>query len=161
MLKRTYSPEIEIGPLFAKLKFKSGFFFFVNFEIYCEIITTLTFKLIGLMVVSTHTCLLHATLKCVWLKKSKLLPKRLLNQKRKKFLKRSWRGKNCKWIEVKEELCKNALGDILIFQRGNKWFRFLKQWSADYLLFFAFKIWSKLQIAQLPYTNRFTEKTTS
>merc|ERR1712223_546502 len=27
---------------------------------------------------STHTCLLHATLKCVWLKKSKLLPKRLL-----------------------------------------------------------------------------------
>merc|ERR1712080_175978 len=28
-------------------------------------------------------------MKCVWLKKSKLLPKRLLNQRRKKFLKRS------------------------------------------------------------------------
>ena len=69
------------------------------------------------MVVSTHTCLLHATLKCVWLKKSKLLPKRLLNQKRKKFLKRSWRGKNCKWIEVKEELCKNALGTHFDFSK--------------------------------------------
>merc|ERR1711997_121988 len=59
---------------------------------------------IVLTVVSIRTCLLHATLKFAWLKKSRHLQKHLhlKNQKRRRCPKRSLNAKSSKWTEVKE-----------------------------------------------------------
>merc|ERR1739848_435537 len=74
-------------------------------------------RTIVLMVVSTHTCLLHATLKFAWLKKNRHLQKQqqLKNLKRRRCPKRSLNAKSSRWTEVKEP-CKVELLPCVIFR---------------------------------------------
>ena len=99
-------------------------------------------------VVSTPSCPPHATLKCVWLRKKKLLPRFHLNPKRKRFLKRNSRGKSCKWTVVKEELCNFPRCWTKNFTKYMSWWNF---YFAEYLL--SFLIWGGKYLWDLvPYS---------